>query len=221
MSWRVRRLRETVYSTKEWAVWGGNVEDSPWYPDLAKVHEIARSVGFRTRQATPEDLDLLREHHDRIGRPLRYRLTRQIRRRWAAGDVCFVALDRQGSIVAHMWVAYTDHYVEPMGTLFRLGPTDALTYDVDTSLDKRGSMAFLACSCASVAEGLRRGRRRAIAWSTPELFERFRRLHWFSGLGTARLHRLERITCVLGIRFRRVLQNADERSDAERQPDAE
>jgi hypothetical protein len=205
-AWRARRLRRAVCHSQEVAFWGGSVDDAPWYPDMKKLDEIARAVGLEARRATAEDIELLRDYHDRVGRPLGPRRIRQMRARWAAGDDCYLALDRQGSVVAYMWAAYSDHYIEAIHAVLRVGPEEVFSYDVDTRPDKRGSMGFLACSCASVADGLRRGRRRGISWSTPQLFEKFRRLHWFSGLGTPHLFRVERCTCICGMRFRRVVQ---------------
>ena len=196
----------SAFSTiaKTWRSGGGDVGDAPWYPDLKKLDDIARNVGFEARKITPDDLELLREYHLRSGRPLGPRRVRKLRERWAAGDECYVAIDRDGSVAACMWIAYSDHYVEAIHDVFPVGPSDVLSYDVDTRPDKRGNMGFLACSCASVAEGIRRGRRRGISWSSPDLFEEFRRLHWFSGLGTPHLFRIVRYRCICGLRFRSV-----------------
>ncbi len=221
VAWRLHRLRAFLYHAQDVAFWEGTVDEAPWYPDLEKLHEIARAIGFETRQAAPEDLPLLREYHDRVGRPLGRRRIRKLRERWAAGDECYVALDRHGDVVAYMWAAYNDHYLEAIHDVVQVGPTDALSYDVDTRSDKRGSMGFLACSCAAIAGGLRRGRRRGISWCPPELFEKFARLHWFSGLGKPRLLRIERCRCVCGIRSRRVIEGAEDPSAVEPQEDAQ
>ncbi len=209
-AWRARRVGRFLYHREEVAFWGGNADDAPWYPDLQKLDEIARSVGFEARKITSDDLDLLRQYHDRVGRPLGRRRIGKMRERWEAGDDCYVALDRQGEVAAYIWAGYSDHYIEAIRDVLPVGPTEMVLYDVDTRLDKRGSMGFLACSCAALAEGIRHGRRRVISWSSPELFEEFRRVHWFSGLGTLRLLRMERCRCVLGLLSRRALEVTDD-----------
>ncbi|MCJ7750079.1 MAG: hypothetical protein MUQ65_03140 [Armatimonadetes bacterium] len=213
LAWRARRLLRILYHTEDVAFWGGDVGDAPWYPDLEKLDDIARNVGFEARKITRDDLELLREYHRRSGRPLGPRRIRKLHERWAAGDECYVAIDREGSVAACMWVAYNDHYIEAIHDVFPVGPSDVLSYDVDTRPDKRGSMGFLACSCASVAEGIRRGRRRGISWSSPHLFEEFRRVHWFSGLGTPHLFRIVRYRCICGLRFRSVVEAPEDDPD--------
>lgn len=220
VEWRARRVLRFLWHTEDVAFWAGDADDAPWYPDLAKLHEIARSVGFDTRKATERDLELLRDYHERVGRPLGPRRTRKMRERWAAGDDCYVATDRKGDVAAYIWAGYRDHYIEAVRELLPLGPHEMVLYDVDTRRDKRGSMGFLACSCAALAEGIRRGRSCVISWSTPQLFEEFRRAHWFSGLGTLRLLRLERCRCRFGVLSRRALEIPDDDARGQREADA-
>ena len=219
VAWRTHRVRRYIWHTEEVAFWGGDANDAPWYPDMEKLEEIARSVGFGARKATADDLNLLRDYHDRVGRPLGPRRIRKMRERWAAGDDCYVATDRKGDVAAHIWAGYSDHYIEAIREVLPVGPTEMVLYDVDTRRDKRGSMGFLACSCAALAEGIRRGRSRVTSWSTPQLFEEFRRVHWFSGLGTLRLLRVERCRCLFGMLSRRSLEISEEATGEQLEPD--
>lgn len=205
VAWRTRRVRRFFWHQEEVAFWGGDASDAPWYPDLDKLAEIAGLVGFDARKATADDLDLLRDYHVRAGRPLGFRRIRKMRERWNAGDDCYIATDRMGDVAAYIWAGYSDHYIEAVRQVLPVGPTEMVLYDVDTRLDKRGSMGFLACSCAALADGIQRGRSRVTSWSTPQLFEEFRRVHWFSGLGTLRLIRVDRYRRLLGILSRRSL----------------
>jgi len=209
MAWRARRVRRFIWHKEDVAFWGGDANSAPWYPDLGKLDQIARSVGFRARKATAEDLGLLKDYHRRVGRPLGPRKVRKLRERWNAGDQCYVAVDRAGDVAAYIWAGYNDHYIEATRTVLAVGPTEMVLYDVDTRQDKRGSLGFLACSCAALAEGIRRGRSRVISWSTPQLYEEFRRVHWFSGLGTLQLLRVERYRRVFGVASRRSVEAPD------------
>ena len=49
LAWRVRRLLRILYHSEDVAFWGGDVGDAPWYPDLKKLDDIARNVGFEAR----------------------------------------------------------------------------------------------------------------------------------------------------------------------------
>ena len=218
VAWRTHRVRRFIWHTEEVAFWGGDANDAPWYPDLEKLDEIARSVGFDAKKATADDLDLLRDYHDRVGRRLGPRRIRKMRERWAAGDDCYVATDRMGDVAAYIWAGYSDHYIEAVREVLPVGPTEMVLYDVDTRRDKRGSMGFLACSCAALAEGIRRGRSRVTSWSTPQLFEEFRRVHWFSGLGTLRLLRVDRCRRLFGMLSRHSLEISEEATGEQSEP---
>ena len=142
-----------------------------------------------------------------------------MRERWAAGDDCYVATDGKGDVAAYIWAGYGDHYIEATREVLPVGPTEMVLYDVDTRRDKRGSMGFLACSCAALADGIQRGRSSVTSWSTPQLFEEFRRVHWFSGLGTLRLFRVERCRCLLGMLSRRSVEMPEEAKGGQPGPD--
>ena len=216
-AWRAGIIRRALYSVEDVAFWAGESGGAPWYPDLDRLAEIGRATGFRARTTTPEDLGLLRTYHDRAGRPLGPRRVRRMRERWAQGSECYIATDRHGDVVAYMWAGYQDHYVESIGEVLPVTPSEILHFDVDTRPDRRGSMGFLACACASLADGVRRGRRRVISWGPPEVFEEFRRFHWWTGLGALYLMRVVRCTRVLGMRFRRTV-DSEEASPTEEEP---
>lgn len=217
VAWRAGIIRRALYSVEDVAFWVGESDDAPWYPDLDRLAEIGRATGFQARKTTPEDLDLFRTYHDRAGRPLGPRRIRRMRERWAQGSECYIATDRHGDIVAYMWAGYQDHYVESIGEVLPVTPSEILHFDVDTRPDRRGSMGFVACACASLADGVRRGRRRVISWGPPEVFEEFRRFHWWTGLGALNLMRVVRSKRVLGMRFRRTL-DSEEASLTEEEP---
>ena len=221
VSWRAGIVRRAVYSVEDVAFWAGDSHDAPWYPDLDRLAAIGHASGFQARKTTPADLDLFRSYHDRAGRPLGPRRIRKMRERWAQGSECYIATDREGEIAAYMWAAYQDHYVEAIGEMLHIAPSEILHFDVDTRPDRRGSMGFVACACASLADGVRRRRRRVISWGNPELFEEFRRFHWWTGLGALTLIRLERCRRICGMRFRRALDLKEESPEGElRGPDA-
>jgi hypothetical protein len=128
-----------------------------------------------------------------------------MRERWAQGSKCYIALDKQQEVVGYLWAAYQDHYVEAIGEALRVRPWEMVVFDADTRPDRRGSMAFVACACASLKEGVRRGRRRVISWTTPELFKEFRRVHWWTGLGELKEIRRDRCRRICGLLLKRTV----------------
>ncbi len=202
--WRIRRLRSFFYDVQEFAFWTSDAKDAPWYPDLDKLAEIGRTTALTARKAGPEDLELFRRYHDRLGKPLGPRRISKMRARWAEGSECYIALDREGEIASQLWVAYSDYYVEAIGAVVPVAPNEVLHFDVDTRPDMQGSMAFVACACAADVEGIKRGRNRIVAWGAPELFDKFRHFHLWVGFGLVKPARLERFTRVCGLRFRRI-----------------
>ncbi len=201
--WRVRRFARIIYSTNQVLFWIGEASDAAWYPDLTKLTEIALSIGVPARRALPEDIALFQRYAERTGRALGRRRKRKLQERWAKGDRCYIALDRDGDIIAYMWAAQRDLYVEALAQKVPVPAGEVMHYDVETRTDRNGSMGFLACACVALADEVKDGIHRVVSWGDPALFEAFQRFHWWSGLGTLKPQRLVSCTTVLGLRFRR------------------
>jgi hypothetical protein len=209
LAWRVQRLLRALYSVQDTVFWVGDAEEAPWYPDAGKVAELRRAIGLEVRRASPSDIGLLRDYQERAGTPLSRRRLRVMHARWAKGDYCYLAIDSHGEVVAHMWAARGEVYVDSTGDTYRPGPGELIHYDVATRPDRRGSMGFLACGCASLEAMLPEGYHRVTSWGEPRFFGSFRKFHWFSGLGKMKPLRLVRCTRVLGLCLRRT-QELDE-----------
>lgn len=210
IAWRFERLRHFFYNSREVVFWAGEGKDAPWHPDLDKLAEIGRGIGLQARQASPADLELFSRYHARCGHPFKPRRIRKMLRRWQEDCSCYIALDAAGEIICYIWVAFRDLYVEDISRVFTVGPGDALLFDLETRSDRHGSMGFAAASCAALVEITQRGRDRIVAWSTPEQFEKFRRFHWWTGLGQLKPLHLERCTAICGLKFRKVTPLAED-----------
>jgi hypothetical protein len=215
LAWRLRRLLRALYSVQDTVFWVGDAEDAPWYPDGEKVAALRRSIGLEVRRAFPFDRHLFHAYQERAGTPFSWRRWRVMRRRWARGDACYLATDQEGQVVAYMWAARGEVYVDSIGANYRPAPDEIVHYDVAVRPDRRGSMGFLACGCASLEAALPEGYRRVTSWGDPRFFESFRKFHWFSGLGKMKPLRLVRCTRVLGICFRRTQELGEDWSPAE------
>lgn len=110
--------------------------------------------GISVRIASPEDLDtLLAGRRPRLD-------PRELRDRFARGDLCFLATDAAGRFVHAFWATRRGAYIPEIGRDVRLGEGEAYWYDGYTRADERGHGAFamaraLACERLE-ADGCRR-----------------------------------------------------------------
>ncbi len=204
LTWRLRSLGRAVYSSHDILFWVAGREETAPDLDEAKLASILESLRLTARKATIEDLPLFLRYRRRCGR-LGWGCRRMLLKRWANGDDCYIALDRDGEIVAQLWLAYEWYQIE--GHRRRVGPDEIYYYGADTRPDRNGSMGYMACSCAAVPEFvLRRGRSKAIAWVEPRLFARFQMVSAWLGLSEPRPFRIERHTRICGLRFCRATE---------------
>jgi hypothetical protein len=200
----MQRLRLGLWSVRELLFWEAGAQDVPADLSQEKLDEIVAMLRFQVRKATSEDLPLFKRYYVQSGGLMRWGRIRALRRRWANGDDCYLALDRRGEIVAQLWIAYERCLIE--GRWRRVGRDEIYYYGVDTRPDQLGSMGYVACAAAAVPEFVQRGRLRAVAWVDPPLFDKFRQLSAWMGLANPRPVRLERWTRVCGLRFCRRLE---------------
>lgn len=197
--WRLRGLGRAVYSKHEFLFAEATEESILPGVDEAKLASVIASLRLTARKATVGDLPLFQRYHVRSGR-LGWGRTRGLRKRWARGDDCYIALDADGEIVAQVWLAYERCCIE--GRWRRIPPDTIYCYGIDTRSDRQGSLGYVACCCAMAPEFLKHTERvRTVAWMEPRLFEKFRAVSSWLGLLDAKPVWMERYTRVCGLRF--------------------
>ncbi len=199
--WRLRGVSRAIYNRHELLFAAATEEDILPGVDEAKLASVIAELRLTARKATAEDLPLFQRYHVRSGR-LGWGRTRELRKRWARGDDCYIALDAEGEIVAQVWLAYDRCRIE--GRWRRIPPDTVYCYGIDTRADRQGSLGYIACCCATTPEVVKHTERvRTVAWMEPRLFQKFRAVSSWLGLLDPKPVWLARHARLCGLRFYR------------------